>query len=85
MTDTEKLNKIKSIIAWMLNKYKDDEVYFGGYTAINRLNTRAPEDDNELRTDWYEIREYADDMYYMLDNFKNNIEEIQEIIHGEDD
>lgn len=85
MTDTEKLNKIKSIIAWMLNKYKDDEVYFGGYTAINRLNTRAPEDDCESRNDWYTIRDYADDMYYMLDNFKNNIEEIQEIIDGEDD
>lgn len=85
MTDTEKLNKIKSIIAWMLNKYKDDEVYFGGYTAINRLNTRAPEDDCESRNDWYTIRDYADDMYYMLDNFKNNIEEIQKIIDGEDD
>lgn len=83
MTDTEKLLKIKPIIAWMLNKYKDDEVYFGGYTAINRLNNRAPEDDCESRNDWYTIRDYADDMYYMLDNFKNNIEEIQEIIDGD--
>ena len=84
MTDKEKLSKIKPIIAWMLNKYKDDEVYFGGYTAINRLNNRAPEDDCESRNDWYTIREYADDMYYMLDNLKNNIEEIQEIIDGDE-
>ena len=82
MTDTEKLYKIKPIIAWMLNKYKDDEVYFGGYTAINRLNNRAPEDDCESINDWYTIRDYADDMYYMLDNFKDNIEKIQEIIDG---
>ena len=84
MTDTEKLHKIKPIIAWMLNKYKDDEVYFGGYTAINRLNNRAPEDDCESRNDWYTIRDYADDMYYMLDNFKYNIEEMQEIIDGDE-
>lgn len=84
MTDTEKLHKIKTIIIWMLNKYKDDEVYFGGYTAINRLNTRAPEDDCESRSDWYTIRNYADDMYYMLDIFKDNIEEIREIIDGDE-
>lgn len=84
MNDTEKLHKIKSIITWMLNKYKDDEVYFGGYTAINRLNNRAPEDDCESRNDWYTIRDYADDMYYMLDIFKDNIEKIQEIIDGDE-
>lgn len=84
MTDTEKLYKIKPIIAWMLLKYKEDKEFFQGFSAIDRLNNRAPEDDCESRTDWYTIRDYADDMYYMLDALKDSVDKIQEIIDGDE-
>lgn len=84
MNDTEKLYKLKSKIMWMLQKYKDEREYFHGYRAIEWLNNSAPEDDCQERTDWYTIRDYADDMYYMLSVFESIIDEMQEIIDGDE-
>jgi hypothetical protein len=72
------MENIKEKLKQILEIYEDDENRFGGYTAIERLHDSAPEDYIESRTDWDILRNYADDMYYMLYNIKTLIEECVE-------
>jgi hypothetical protein len=72
------METIKEKLKQILEIYENDENRFGGYTAIERLLESAPEDYIESRTDWDTLRNYADDMYYMLYNIKTLIEECVE-------
>ena len=72
------MENIKEKLKQILEIYEDDENRFGGYTAIERLHDSAPQDYIESRTDWDTLRNYADDMYYMLYNIKTLIEECVE-------
>ena len=67
-------NKIKRI----LEIYQNDEKYFGGYSAIERLHNSAPEDYIESRTEWDTLKDHADDMYYMLMEIQDIIKDIDE-------
>jgi hypothetical protein len=67
-------DKIKKI----LEIYQNDENCFEGYSAIKRLHYSAPEDYIESRTEWNTLKDYADDMYYMLSEIFNIVKEIDE-------
>lgn len=69
------MENIKEKLKQILEIYEDDEKGFGGYTAIKRLHVLEPEDYIESRTDWDTLKNYAEDMYYMLYNIKTLIEE----------
>lgn len=73
------LGKIKE----MEKLYNDDEKRDGGYSMVEYLNERAPEDYNDLRTDWETLRSYANDMWRMLRYIRQNIDELKEEV--EDD
>lgn len=72
------METIKEKLKQILEIYKNDENRFGGYTAIERFHESAPEDYIESRTDWNTLKNYADDMYYMLIDIKDLIEECVE-------
>lgn len=71
---------IKEKINEILKVYEDDETRFGGYTATERLHILAPEDYVESRTDWLSLQNHADDMYYMLSDIKNLLEECKNLL-----
>lgn len=71
---------IKEKISEILKVYKDDELRFGGYTATERLHISAPEDYIESRIDWLSLQNHADDMYYMLNDIKNLLEECKNLL-----
>lgn len=64
----------------ILKIYEDDEIRFGGYTATKRLLVTAPEDYIESRTDWLSLQNHADDMYYMLSDIKNIVEQCKDLL-----
>lgn len=72
--------EIKEKIDKILKVYEDDENRFGGYTATERLHIDAPEDYVESRTDWLSLQNHADDMYYMLNDIKNLVEECKDLL-----
>lgn len=69
----EKLEKILSI-------YQDDEERCGGYEMTRYSHIDAPEDYIESRTDWYTIRDRAEDMYDMLSEIKIIVEQCKELL-----
>lgn len=71
------MNEIKYKLEEILSLYKEDEKRFGGYTATKRLIRNAPEDYVESRTDWQTLQSHADDMYYMLSDIKDIIDDIR--------
>lgn len=71
------MNEIKYKLEEILSLYKEDEERFGGYTATKRLIYNAPEDYVESRTDWQTLQSHADDMYYMLSDIKDIIDDIR--------
>ena len=77
MTNKE---EIKEKIDKILKVYEDDETRFGGYTATQRLHIDAPEDYIESRTDWLSLQNHADDMYYMLNDIKNLVEQCKDLL-----
>ena len=77
MTNKE---EIKEKIDKILKVYEDDETRFGGYIATRRLHISAPEDYIESRTDWLSLQNHADDMYYMLSDIKNLLEECKNLL-----
>ena len=70
-----KEEELKEKIDKILKVYKEDEIRFGGYTATKRLHIDSPEDYIEYRTNWLSLKNHADDMYYMLRDIKNLLEE----------
>ena len=67
---------MKDKIKRILEIFENDEKYFGGYSAIERLHYSAPEDYIESRTEWDTLKDHADDMYYMLSEIYNIIQEM---------
>jgi hypothetical protein len=72
--------EIKEKLDEILKVYEDDDAKFGGYTATQRLHIDAPEDYVEYRTDWQTLQNHADDMYYMLSDIKNLIEQCKDLL-----
>jgi methyl coenzyme M reductase beta subunit len=72
--------EIKDKLEKILKVYEDDDARFGGYTATKRLHISAPEDYVESRTDWLSLQNHADDMYYMLSDIKNLLEECKNLL-----
>lgn len=72
--------EIKEKIDEILKVYDEDEIRFGGYTATKRLHISTPEDYIESRTDWLSLQNHADDMYYMLSDIKNLLEECKNLL-----
>ena len=69
----EKLEKILSI-------YREDEERCGGYEMTRYSHIDAPEDYIESRTDWYTIRDRAEDMYDMLSEIKIIVEQLKKLV-----
>lgn len=59
----------------ILDIFRNDEKRFGGFSATERLHDSAPEDYVESRTDWDTLKDHADDMYYMLKDIYDIINE----------
>jgi methyl coenzyme M reductase beta subunit len=72
--------EIKDKLEKILKVYEDDDARFGGYTATKRLHISAPEDYVESRTGWLSLQNHADDMYYMLSDIKNLLEECKNLL-----
>lgn len=72
--------EIKEKIEKILKVYEEDDARFGGYTATERLHISAPEDYVESRTDWLSLQNHADDMYYMLSDIKNLVEQCKDLL-----
>lgn len=69
------MSNLKEIVDKILLVFEEDDTRFGGYTATKRLHISAPEDYIESRIDWQTLQNQADDMYYMLSEIKELIEE----------
>lgn len=69
------MSNLKEIVDKILLVFEEDDTRFGGYTATKRLHISAPEDYIESRIDWKTLQNQADDMYYMLSEIKELIEE----------
>lgn len=69
---------ISENIKKILQMYDDDETRCGGYWMTQYSNNIAPEDYIESRTEWYELRNRADDMYYTLSDIKTIILDIKD-------
>lgn len=69
---------IREDIKKVLQMYDDDETRCGGYWMTQYAHITAPEDYTESRTEWCELRNRADDMYYMLSDLKTIVENIKE-------
>lgn len=80
-------NELKKIVLAQINEinsiYEKDDRRFGGYSETKYANNTAPEDYNEDRTDWRTLQSRADDMYYMLNDIKNIVSLLKEVV--EDD
>lgn len=72
--------EIKDKLEKILKVYEDDDTRFGGYTATQRLHISAPEDYIESQTDWLTLQNHADDMYYMLSDIKNLVEQCKDLL-----
>ena len=75
--------QIEELIQPIVKRFEEDEKYFGGYAAIRHFHDSAPEDYIEERTEWSTLRNYADDMYYMLSVVEEQIGRIKEFIEAE--
>ena len=72
----EQIAKIETI-------YAKDDNRFGGYSKTEYFNHTAPEDYCKERTSWDDLRENADDMYYMLSEIKGIISQMKDEIELE--
>ena len=69
---------IKKDIKKILQMYDDDEMRCGGYWMTQYSHITAPEDYTESRTEWCELRNRADDMYYTLSDIKTILLDIKD-------
>ena len=69
----EKISEIDTIFA-------DDDYKCGGYRMTKYFHNTAPEDYCEERTDWKELQNNADGMYYMLNEIRYIIEQMKDEI-----
>ena len=69
---------ISEDIKKILQMYDDDETRCGGYWMTQYSHITAPEDYIESRTEWCELRNRADDMYYTLSDIKTIILDIKD-------
>ena len=69
---------ISEDIKKILQMYDDDETRCGGYRMTQYSHITAPEDYTESGTEWCELQNRADDMYYMLSDIKTIIENIND-------
>ena len=76
-------NTLLARIDEILNIYANDEKKQGGYSMTEYFNNTAPEDYNEDRMSFSDLRDYADSMYYMLTDIKSEIEKLKEDIEVE--
>lgn len=76
-------NTLLARIDEILNIYANDEKKQGGYSMTEYFNNTAPEDYNEDRMSFNDLRDYADSMYYMLTDIKSEIEKLKEDIEVE--
>lgn len=68
MNTKDKIDKIAEL-------FKNDERDYKGYFAMKSLRNTFPEDYNELRTTWSRLQDIADQMYYLLDDIKDIIDD----------
>ena len=73
-------NTLLTQIQEILDIYENDEKQQGGYSMTEYYNNTAPEDYNEDRMSFIELRDNADGMYYMLTEIKYAIEKLKEDI-----
>ena len=73
-------NTLLAQIDEILDIYTNDEKKQGGYSMTEYFNNTAPEDYNEDRLPFSELRGNADSMYYMLTDIKSAIEKLKEDI-----
>lgn len=71
---------IKNKLDEILSLYDKDEYRCGGYSMTQYSHITAPEDYIESRTDWYTLRNRADDMYYMLSKIETIIKQCKELL-----
>ena len=76
-------NTLLTQIDEILDIYTNDEKKQGGYSMTEYFNNTAPEDYNEDRLPFSELRGNADSMYYMLTDIKSAIEKLKEDIDVE--
>lgn len=76
-------NTLLAQIDEILDIYTNDEKKQGGYSMTEYFNNTAPEDYNEDRLPFSELRGNADSMYYMLTDIKSAIEKLKEDIEVE--
>ena len=76
-------NTLLTQIDEILGIYTNDEKKQGGYSMTEYFNNTAPEDYNEDRLPFSELRGNADSMYYMLTDIKSAIEKLKEDIEVE--
>lgn len=73
-------NALLAQINEILDIYENDEKKQGAYSMTEYYNNTAPEDYNEDRMSFNDLRGNADDMYYMLTDIKSAIEKLKEDI-----
>lgn len=73
-------NTLLTQVNEILDIYENDEKRQGGYSMTEYFNNTAPEDYNEDRMSFNDLRDYADSMYYMLTDIKSAIEKLKEDI-----
>lgn len=76
-------NALLTQINEILDIYANDEKKQGGYSMTEYFNYTAPEDYNEDRLSFNDLRSNADSMYYMLTDIKSAIEKLKEDIEVE--
>ena len=76
-------NTLLTQINEILDIYENDEKKQGGYSMTEYYNNVAPEDYNDDRMSFNELRSNADGMYYMLTDIKSAIEKLKEDIEAE--
>ena len=76
-------NTLLTQIDEILDIYTNDEKKQGGYSMTEYFNNTAPEDYNEDRLPFSELRDNADRMYYMVTDIKSAIEKLKEDIEVE--
>lgn len=76
-------NTLLTQIDEILDIYANDEKKQGGYSMTEYYNNIAPEDYNEDRMSFNELKSNADGMYYMLTTIKFAIKELKKTIDVE--
>ena len=74
------MDAIKEKLEEILSIYKENEERCGGYEMTRYSHIDAPEDYIESRTDWYTIRDRAEDMYDMLSEIKIIVEQLKKLV-----